>query len=412
MKLKFLWLLLAAAAVQGIVIFVGLNGAGAPMGDVAYVYDPWMQELQKSNAWWGLNRVWVYPYLALVPMVLSLPLRITDYQSGWLVMMTLLNVVALASMVGWGRHAKLEPDQVRWRYQAAWYFLGFELLLGPVAISRVDAVSVAVVLFAIPSLIAMRYQTAAVWFTVATWIKVWPAALLLALWVAARKRLNVIFAAVVTSLAVVLFALALGGNRSVFSFVTMQGTRGIQIESPWATPWLWAAIAGAPETGLYYDQQLLTYQVRGTGVEVVAALSTLVLVGAILITAYLAMVARRRRASAGAVLSVTALTAVLDLIFFNKVGSPQYIEWLAIPIIFGILLNRRGWMFPAITGLVLAGLTQLIYPITYGALLEATPWATALLGIRNLTLLALLVWANLQLSNLKSPESVVEKLAD
>jgi len=412
LKLKFLGLLVAAMAVQGLLVFVGFHGAGVPMGDVPYVYDPWMQELQKSSAWWGLNRPWVYPYLALIPMLLALPFRITDYQSGWLVMMALLNVVAVAGMMGWGRHSKMEPNQLRWRYQAAWYFLGFELLLGPVAISRIDAVSVAIVLLAIPSLIALRYQTAAVWFTVATWIKVWPAALLLALWVAARKRLNVFFADVMTSLVVVLFALALGGNRSVFSFLTTQGSRGIQIESPWATPWLWAAVAGARETGPYYDPQMLTYQVRGTGVEVVAALSTLVLVGAILITAYLAMVAHRRGASPAAVLSVTALTAVLDLIFFNKVGSPQYIEWLAIPIIFGILMNREGWKFPAIIGLLLAGVTQLDYPIFYGPLLDSTPLATAILGLRNLLLLVLLVWANLRLSKLKGSDLPAQKLAD
>jgi len=412
LNLKFSWLVLTALAVQGVLIFHGLHGVGTPMGDVPYVYDPWMQELQKSSAWWGLNRAWVYPYLALVPMLISLPFQITDYQSGWLVMMALLNVTAIAAMVGWGRREVLETEQGKWRYQAAWYWLAFELLLGPVAISRIDAVSVAIVLLAVPSLIALRYQTVAIWLTIATWVKVWPAALLLALWVAARKHLNVVLAAALTSLAVVLFALALGGNQNVFSFLTMQGTRGIQIESPLATPWLWASIAGAADTGLYYDQQLLTFQIRGAGVEVAAALSTLVLVGAILITAYLAWVARRRGASAGAVLAVTSLTAVLDLIVFNKVGSPQYIEWLSIPIIFGLLLSREDWKLPAIVGLVLAGMTHLIYPIIYGEILAATPWATAILGVRNLLLLALLIWANLKLSKLKSSELVVQQLAN
>ena len=66
-----------------------------------------------------------------------------------------------------------------------------------------------------------------------------------------------------------------------------------------------------------------------------------------------------------------ALTAAL--IVFNKVGSPQFMTWLVAPIVLGLVLDRRRWRSVAVFALVVAALTQSVYPLTYDGLLLAAP---------------------------------------
>lgn len=42
-----------------------------PLGDVTYTYRNWVAEGAASGTWVGIDRDWVYPVVALVPMVLA-----------------------------------------------------------------------------------------------------------------------------------------------------------------------------------------------------------------------------------------------------------------------------------------------------------------------------------------------------
>jgi len=53
--------------------------------------------------------------------------------------------------------------------------------------------------------------------------------------------------------------------------------------------------------------------------------------------------------------------------------------------------------------LMLALLTHQVYPLHYNEMLTLQPYAVALLGLRNLILIALLVWSNLELGKLAKP---------
>jgi uncharacterized membrane protein YeaQ/YmgE (transglycosylase-associated protein family) len=79
------------------------------------------------------------------------------------------------------------------------------------------------------------------------------------------------------------------------------------------------------------------------------------------------------------------------------VGSPQFVAWLAVPIIAGLLAARdgrgNGFRTPAIVGLVAALLTQLVYPTFYQALAELQVPMLLVISVRNLLYLLLLVWA-------------------
>lgn len=98
-------------------------------------------------------------------------------------------------------------------------------------------------------------------------------------------------------------------------------------------------------------------------------------------------------APALAVLPSLSLALVTAMIAFNKVGSPQYVTWLAAPIILGIVCGPRAFRTPAILVGITALLTQMIYPYLYDWLLVANGLMVTLLTIRNAMFFVILGWA-------------------
>ncbi len=78
-------------------------------------------------------------------------------------------------------------------------------------------------------------------------------------------------------------------------------------------------------------------------------------------------------------------------------GSPQYYTWIVAPLVMGLVIDRRRWWPPAVLGLVIAGLTQLMYPLMYMGVLTADPVSEFVLTARNLVAGALLVWSVVRL---------------
>ena len=134
--------------------------------------------------------------------------------------------------------------------------------------------------------------------------------------------------------------------------------------------------------------------------ELISFLMTPAMFFALAITVLLGYRAIRAGADRNQVFAAMSLTAVLDLIVFNKVGSPQFELWLSVPLMAGILLGLPRWRLPLAMGASIALLTNLIYPVFYLDVLAAGSLGVWLLTIRNATLVALLVWANLRLSKL------------
>lgn len=367
---------------------VNLYAPGLPLGDVTLVYKFWMDQALVANFWVGIDTMWVYPIVALVPMLAAYLFGPDQYASTWLSMVMVLNAVAFGVVTGWGRS--------RERIGVAWWWVAFLLLLGPIALGRIDSVTVPLALVGV-LLIARRPAVATVVLAVATWIKVWPAAVIAAAIIALRSRLHVLAAALLTSVVIMTIALTLGSGANLLSFVTQQTGRGLQIEAPVSTFWLWQVVAGVPGTFVYYNRDILTFQVDGAGVALTASLMTAVLALAVLSIALLGVRATRAGVAPGDLFPVLTLALVTALIAFNKVGSPQFVSWLAVPIVLGLATSSAGFgrsfRTPAIIGLVIAALTQLIYPTFYTSLLLADVPILIVLTARNVLLFVLLIWA-------------------
>ncbi len=367
---------------------VNLYGPGLPLGDVAIVYKFWTDQIFIGGFWVGINSSWVYPILAIFPMLVAAAFGPEQYSSAWLSLVLLLDVLGFVAVVGWHR----QPKNV----VAGWWWIGFLLLLGPIALGRIDAITVPLAITGL-MLASTRPRTAAAILTVAAWVKVWPAALVGALVLSARGRWRVVGAAAGVSVLVAGGALLFGSGANVVSFITQQTGRGLQVESPISTFWMWQAFARVPGTFAYYDQSLLTWQVTGDGVGVASMLMTPLMALAVVAVLLAGILALRRGATAPELLPTVSLGLVAALIAFNKVGSPQFISWLAVPVILGLATplagNRRWFATPAVLVAVIAALTQTIYPYLYGWLLSLNPLLLVVLSARNLLLFFVLGWA-------------------
>jgi hypothetical protein len=209
-----------------------------------------------------------------------------------------------------------------------------------------------------------------------------------------KKRLQAIIVASIISASIIGIGLLAGGTK-VFGFVLQQQERGIQIESVMATPWMWLAKFGL--ANIFFDDSILTNQVSGPLVQEVAAVSNYLLFVALAITALLAIRAVRAGRNRTQVFALAALTGVLDLIVFNKVGSPQFMIWLAVPLVALVYFGVNKSKVALAMGAAILLLTQLVYPVFYIELLGLESMPLGLLTVRNLLLVALLVWANTQL---------------
>jgi len=180
-----------------------------------------------------------------------------------------------------------------------------------------------------------------------------------------------------------------------------QTGRGLQLEAPVSSFYLWQAVAHIPGSFIYYDDELLTFQVTGPQVDLVIAVMTPLLAVAVLAVAGLGAYKAWRGASFAALFPALALGLVLAFILFNKVGSPQYMSWLAAPFIVALVIDRHRWFKPATLGLAIALLTFIVYPLTYWGILIALPFPAGLLTARNVLLAVLFVWVVIRLGRVQ-----------
>jgi hypothetical protein len=360
-----------------------LTHPSLPMGDVTIVYRAWARDALVDGTIVGIDVPWVYPAAAFVPMLLAAIGGLgSGYASAWLVVVLLADAAALAALTG--------VTGPRRNLAAGWWWVTAIAALGPVAVGRIDAIAAAIAVAGVAVLGRSRVA-AVVLFTIGAWVKIWPAALVGAFVVASRTRGRLIATAVVTSVLVVLVPLLWGGLTAL-GFVTTQTGRGLQIEAPVTTPWMWAAAFG-DAVRVYYDTEILTYQVQGPGVELASAVMTPLLVVVALAVVLVGVRAARRGVDEAVLAPWLALALVTTMIGVNKVGSPQFASWLVGPVVLGLVLLGRRFHGVAVAALVLSLLTQMIYPYRYDLVVLTDPAMLVVLTLRNAAWFVLLGWA-------------------
>ncbi|MET0447180.1 MAG: hypothetical protein ABW004_02190, partial [Aeromicrobium sp.] len=132
-------------------------------GDVA-VYHGWVREGLDGNGWPVLDHPSVYPVGALLPMIMLAPVEGGGmYLMSWILLVSVLDAVVLVM---------IERDPRRSRTASWWWVLSI-LLLGPVALSRLESVMVPLTVVAV-LWFPRRPAVASALVTLAGWIKVVP----------------------------------------------------------------------------------------------------------------------------------------------------------------------------------------------------------------------------------------------
>ena len=379
----------AFLAAHLLVAWLGWVLPSQPMGDVVLVYQPWSAAALDGGTVVGITETWVYPQLALVPMLLAQVLAVpfttafgaaSGYLIGWALLVTLCDLPAFGVLIGGGA--------TRRRRRAAWFWIGALVLLGPIAMYRIDAITVPIAV-AGGLWLAQRPRVGAALLTVGAWVKIWPAAILLGATAAARRSWQVALTAASVTAAIVAVLLLLGAGEHLFGFLTTQTGRGLQIEAVAATPFLWLAVVGAAR--IEYSFEILTFQIVAPGADAVSSALTIVMAVVVAGIVVLAVARARGGTAWQSLLPPVALALVVALIVTNKVGSPQFATWLLPPVILWLVFDRPRARPAVAFVLVLCALTFAVYPLTYDSLLRAAPAAVLLVTVRNLLLVILLI---------------------
>ena len=375
---------------------------GVGFGDVG-LYQLWAWQSLETGTWPVLDSPWVYPALAVVPVTLpglASTVEWEPYASAWLGLVTTANAAATVVLS-------------RRSWLGGVWFVAYLALLGPVAFGRIDAFAVPIAVVGLLAA-ARRPRVAAALLTVGAWIKVAPGVLVLPLLAVARNRVrDVVVPAGLVSLAVVGLVAAGGGLRNIASFAAAQEGRGLQLEAVAASGWVAQWITGGPAEAVY-NEGLVTWEVRGNGTALTADLLGWLLPITVVALCWLTWRARGRLPDAE-LLAWSGLALTLALVVTNKVGSPQFLAWLAAPVALGLAgWARQGaddgdplgsparlpwldWPLVAVWSLALAGLTHVVFPIGYFPLVEGEPLVGWVLVARNALLLGLFVAAVVRL---------------
>ena len=356
------------------------------VGDVFYYH-------RKINALFtaGLDRT-LYEYPTPVVWILWLPYGASfGNRVGYLIafVVFMLALDALFTYALWRATARRHDSAVD-------FWLIFVPLIGPLAYLRFDMLPA---VLAGGALLAARHKP---WVTGALTglgaaIKLWPALLIGAFmsYRSDRRPAGVAFAVVGFGLA--LISLIFGGWSRLISPLTWQSGRGLQIESIWATP-LMLARALRPDHWIVDISQYQAYEIFGPGVDTWVMISSVATLLGLVLIILLTVRAFRHDGSTPAAIGFVVLAIVAIMTITNKTLSPQYLLWVGGPM--AALLAYRPQATPdekpaisRVAGqvLILALLTQLVYPLLYDGYLGREGYAmivisTIVTAIRNVAL--------------------------
>jgi hypothetical protein len=327
---------------------------------------------------------WVYPVLAQIPIFLANVAGPSLYLLVWFLIITALNAVGLVYLTRGPRKVTgIAP---------AWWWLFFTVFMGYLSFARVEGITAPIVLIAL-LYAAERPVVSGVLLSIATWIKVWPAAVLVPIVIASHKRIQVVLAGATVTALVGLGTWLTGGLPHIMDFLLNQGERGMQLEATFSTPWVWLSVFHIAGSKMADNTAINSTEVYGPGAGTAAFLMQPLLILAAVTAAILLVRAMRRGAEREELFLEGSLMMVTAFIVFNKVGSPQFIIWLAPVIIAGLTHDWERWKVPAALLMGIAMTTFVIYPLFYTPLIHAHPVMAAILTTRNVLLVVLLWWS-------------------
>ncbi|MEY4311401.1 MAG: hypothetical protein RLZZ571_171 [Actinomycetota bacterium] len=348
---------------------------GSLFSDVQ-LYDWWAGNMQHGH--FPINDdMWQYPPLAALVFIL-----------GYLVAPATVGFVFLALAIDallfyFLLEAGLENNKKNYLPATVWVSAGF--LVGPIMLGRFDVFPT---FFAVLALLFISKPSSfGINIAFGALLKVWPALLFLGV---PRNRFKNSFVWFLGTFISFSILLTLWWPNS-FSFLTGQRSRGLQIESVGALPYmLWHQI----QIDMPIEFRYGAVEVVAPGVNLVSAIIT---IAGLLLLGQIALWQYQNRLSKVSVTDIGIYVVAVSMVT-SRVLSPQYIIWL-----FGLLavcaLNPVQ-NFRKIFGLIAvsAFLGQLIYPYLYYGYMggQIIPLVVQIMRIITLLWATYLMWSNIK----------------
>lgn len=362
------------ALTRALVVYWLLSPEHAARGDIFY-YQHSLDALGENGVQGTLAE---YPVPAFV--LLAVPYLILD-----LVHFTIAYPVVIVSaailtdlfflrfLVG---SRRWRPDQPAWmRITAAeWMWLLAAPALGATTYARFDLIPGVLVGLALLYAV-QRPGLAACFGAMATGVKYWPAIVLPTLAAPAETRRKTITAGTIAGLVIGVISLITGGWSRIISPLQYQGTRGLQIESIFASPAMARWVSNPHDYTVFFASSK-AYEVTGPSVGFLLHLSsiaTVVLAFTLVGLWSWAWLRLKDPEQSIDVLVWLVLASVSGFIVTSKVFSPQYLLWVLPGAAAGLVVLRghRSWNHLAGWSMVLLAATLMtheIFPRNYNAL--------------------------------------------
>ena len=327
------------------------------------------------------DSMWQYPPLAGV--VFAIPQWLFgNALTGFIVFMIVIDLLILITllMTGLNRFKFNSASTSLNGLSGAWFWVLWPILMGPLALTRFDVVPT---LFALLALIALsnkkiRPYLSGFLLAIGALVKLWPMLLFV---IYPKKVMMKVSASFVSTLVLVILFMSTW-SVGFTNFLNNQTSRGLQVESIAATPFVLAKLFGAN----------VEYPFRYGSLEVQAAFATEIgfLLNLFTLIVFIVLFILNYQNKLNYLnLFDKALVIVMISIALSRVFSPQFWVWIG-----GLaaltLINKETKLKKVIVLLsISAFLTQLLYPGQYVQLLSGEFFAT-LLQISRVTLF---VWA-------------------
>ena len=348
-------------------------------GDVD-LYNFWSQGLVK-----GIfpidDSMWQYPPLAGI--VFAIPQWIVGHSlTGFIAFMAIFDLLILITLLTTGLN-RFKTNSTTTSFHGlsgAWFWVLWPIVMGPLTLTRFDVVPT---FFALLALIALstknvRPYLSGFLISIGALVKLWP---MLLLFIYPKAILRKVSASFIST--TILFLLFMSTWSVGFAnFLNNQSSRGLQVESIAASPFVLAKFLGK---NVEYPFQYGSLEVNAqfaTQVALLLNLMTIIVFAIILLLNYQNKLNYLN-------LVDKALVIVMISISLSRVFSPQFWVWIG-----GLaalaLINKETKLKKVIILLTISAfLTQLIYPGQYIQLLSGDFFATLL----QLTRVTLFVWA-------------------
>jgi len=348
-------------------------------GDVD-LYNFWAKGLVKGI--FPINdSMWQYPPIAGV--VFAIPQWVFgNALTGFIVFMIFVDLLILITLLltGLNRDILNSSSTSLHGLSGAWFWVLWPILMGPLALTRFDVVPT---LFALLALIVLSNRTIRPYLSgfllgVGALVKLWPMLLFVVYPKKALKKSSTSFVSTLILMILFMSTWSVGFTN----FLNNQTSRGLQVESIAATPFVLAKLFGA---NVEYPFRYGSVEVQALFADEIGLLLNLFT----LIVFMVLFIWNYQNKLNYLNLFDKALVIVMISIALSRVFSPQFWIWVG-----GLaslaLINKETKLKKVIVLLsISAFLTQLLYPGQYVQLLSGEFFGTLL----QLTRVTLFLWA-------------------